>query len=246
MPTNSSNINKTDGSCLTAVPKIFNIIFLVDNSENMEKEGNLYMVNQTFRLMIPKFQEFQEVCGLVIMISIMAFNENPKWLVTPTEINHYIHSDIQAGQGEPYFSHAFEELDQKLSRNQFMNHQEKMARSYIMLITGDRPSLEDDYEVQIKKLKKNNWFHAALKYAALIGKDTIHDSATRQAVSSFVDGNDECIINITETLDVISDLIMQICKRWIYPFEYTVGADAFSLSEENPWDIILSEKTMWW
>lgn len=188
--------------------KTLHMIFVVDNSGSMRNENRMEAVNQAFCLMIPKLQELQTSVSsdFTIMISIMAFNEDPEWITTPTEIGYYIHSDIPASQYVTYFSRAFQELNHKLSRSQFMNQKGKMAQPYIMLMTDGAPSAEDNYEPQITKLKENGWFEGAQKYAVLIGEDTIHDPVARQAVSSFVDGNEESIINAADATDIVKNV----------------------------------------
>lgn len=188
--------------------KTLHMIFIVDNSGSMRNENRMDAVNQAFRLMIPKLQELQTSVrsNFTIMISIMSFNEDPEWVTTPTEIGYYIYSDIPASQYVTYFSRAFEELDHKLSRSQFMNQSGKMAQPYIMLMTDGAPSAEDNYEPQLTKLKENGWFSVAQKYAVLIGEDTIHDPAAHQAVSSFVDGNEESIINAAGAVDIVKNV----------------------------------------
>lgn len=188
--------------------KNLHMIFVVDNSGSMRNENRMDAVNQAFRLMIPKLQALQTSVNsdFTILISIMAFNEDPEWVTTPTEISYYVHNDIPASQYVTYFSRAFGELNAKLSRSQFMNQRGKMAQPYIMLMTDGAPTDGDDYEPRIAELKQNGWFVGAQRYAVLIGQDTIHDPAARQAVSSFVDGNEESIINAADAAAIVENV----------------------------------------
>lgn len=186
--------------------KTLHMIFVVDNSGSMRNENRMDAVNTAFRQMIPELQRIQSEVqdNFTIMISIMAFNEDPEWITTPTEISYYVHNEIPASQYVTYFSRAFDELNMKLSRSQFINQRGKIAAPYIMLLTDGAPTEGDDYETTLNSLKSNGWFAASQRYAVLIGEDTINDPNARQAVSSFVNDNGESIINAADAAMIVS------------------------------------------
>lgn len=180
--------------------KNLHMIFVVDNSGSMRGEGRMDAVNEAFRRMIPALQKMQDSVqdAFKIYISIMAFNEDPEWVTAPAEIAYYVHSPIAASQYVTYYSCAFQELNRKLSRSEFLGQGGKMAAPYIMLLTDGAPTEGDNYESALEELKHNAWFKLAQRYAVLIGKDTINDPNARRAVKSFVDGNEEGIIDAAD------------------------------------------------
>ncbi len=202
--------------------KSLHMIFLVDNSGSMRGGGRMDAVNEAFQRMIPALQKMQEQVqdAFTIYLSILAFNEDPEWVTTPAEIAYYVHSPIAASQYVTYYSRAFQELNQKLSRSEFLGQGGKMAAPYIMLLTDGAPTEGDDYETALEELKHNAWFKLAQRYAVLIGADTINDPNARRAVSSFVDGNEEGILDaadaeaIAQSVSAKTIIIMdQMTKR---------------------------------
>lgn len=187
-----------------ATQKTLHMIFVVDNSGSMRKDNRIGAVNDAFRTMIPELQKIQaNVKGSFdILISIMAFNEDPEWVTQAESIEYYVQKEVPISEWVTYYSRAFDELNTKLSRSQFLNQRGKMAAPYIMLMTDGAPTEGDDYEAAIDRLNKNGWFAGAQKYAVLIGDDTVNDPNARRAVSSFVGNQEEGIIDAADANEI--------------------------------------------
>ena len=119
----------------TGTQKNLHMIFVIDDSGSMQNAHRMDAVNAALQKMVPELQKIQQkVQGdFTIYLSIMTFDEDPQWVVEPTEIAYYVHSPIEASKYVTYYSRAFEELNRKLSRSAFMNQSGKMAAPYIML-----------------------------------------------------------------------------------------------------------------
>lgn len=204
--------------------KTLHMIFVVDTSGSMRADNRMNAVNEAFQKMIPELVKIQMDVGesFKIYISIMSFNEDPEWITEPTEIEYFVYSPIEASRYVTYFSRAFEELNKKLSRSEFMNQSGKMAAPYIMFLTDGAPTKDDDYEPALAELKNNGWFDAAQRYAVLIGDEAIRDPEARRAVSSFVNDNEEGIIDAKDAEEIIKEvsaktlhIMGQMTKRYI-------------------------------
>ena len=192
----------------TGTQKNLHMIFVIDDSGSMQNAHRMDAVNAALQKMVPELQKIQQkVQGdFTIYLSIMTFDEDPQWVVEPTEIAYYVHSPIEASKYVTYYSRAFEELNRKLSRSAFMNQSGKMAAPYIMLLTDGAPTPGDDYGSALQKLEENGWFHAAQRYAVLIGEDAINDPDARNAVSSFVRSSEEGIIDAADAEAIVENV----------------------------------------
>ena len=188
--------------------KTLHMIFVVDTSGSMREDNRMNAVNEAFQRMIPELVKIQEDVrdSFKIYISIMSFNEDPEWIAEPTEIEYFVYSQIEASRYVTYFSRAFEELNKKLSRREFLNQPGKMATPYIMFLTDGAPTEDDNYEPVLTELESNGWFKAAQRYAVLIGDKAINDPEARRAVSSFVSGNEEGIIDAKDAEEIVREV----------------------------------------
>lgn len=177
--------------------KILNIIFIVDTSGSMKYEGRIQAVNEAFTKMIPALRQIQLDCEGVfeMRIWIMTFNASAEWIVEPTPIMEFNFEEIECSDWVTYYSSAFEELDEKMSRSQFLPEKGAIAQSYIMFMTDGEPTEDDNYQDALEELKNNFWFEHSQRYAVLIGKDAVNSSSARAAVEQFVVNPKEGIID---------------------------------------------------
>lgn len=193
-----------------ATTKDLHLIFIADNSGSMRmKAGNgqsrMDAVNAAFRDMVANLQTLQAdvKSSFTMYISIMVFNEDPTWHTYKQEIAGYVFNDIPASPYVTYYSRAYEELNKQLSQSALLAHTGKIAKPYIMLMTDGAPSEGDDYETPLNELKTvNGWFEVALRYAVLIGEDTVNDPAARAAVAGFVRDPREGIIDAVDAAEI--------------------------------------------
>ena len=197
------------GSLITqGTGKLLNIIFIVDVSGSMNSEGRIDAVNEAFTQMIPALRQIQMDCmsEFELKISIMTFDQEARWIVNPTPIMEYNHNDIACSQWVTFFSNAFRKLGEKLTRKEFMAHTGKIAEPYIMFMTDGEPTPDDKYEAELDALLENGWFVNSQRFAVLIGKDAIHSSSARSAVSRFVSNPAEGIINAADATTIAAEV----------------------------------------
>jgi uncharacterized protein YegL len=210
MPSNIEELLK--GSALTgtisdmpgrAALKSLLMIFIVDNSGSM-RGARIDKVNDAFRTMIPALQKVQmEVNNAFeLSIAVMTFGSNARWIVTPTRIIDYHHTDIEADGGGTEYGTMLKTLEEKLSHDAFMAYSGKIAAPYIMLMTDGKPN-DHHYEDVIDGLKKNLWYSHSQRYAVLIGHQAIYDSDARAAVEAFVSDPSEGIVTAEDAQTIV-------------------------------------------
>lgn len=188
--------------------KILNVFFVVDISGSMRNEGRIQAVNEAFTQMVPALRQVQLDCmsEFELRIAIMTFDQNARWIVAPTPVLEYTHEEIACSQWVTYFSEAFRTLGEKLTKNAYMAHTGKIAKPYIMLLTDGEPTEEDNYQPELDRLLENGWFREALRFAVLIGKDTINSPRARAAVARFVVDPEEGIINAADAAAIAAEV----------------------------------------
>lgn len=199
------------------------MIFVVDHSGSMTGE-RIKAVNQAFERMIPELQQVQSSANdtFRLEIAVMVFGSVAEWIVPPTPIGEYIHTEIKADGGGTSYGNAFRKLEEKLSRKEYFPSEGKIAKPYIMFMTDGKP-LDSDYEAMIQKLENNLWYTQAQRYAVLMGKEAIQDPDARAAVSAFVQNNSESIITaknaeeITKTVSATTILAVNEMTHLVPP-----------------------------
>ena len=188
--------------------KLLNIIFIVDISGSMRGDHRIDAVNEAFTQMIPALRQIQMDCmsEFELKISIMTFDQHARWIVNPTPIMEYNHSDITCSGWVTYFSNAFRTLGEKLTRKEFMAHTGKIAQPYIMFMTDGEPTSDDNYGPELDALLDNGWFTNSQRFAVLIGKDAINSFDARSAVSRFVSNPEEGIINAADAATIAAEV----------------------------------------
>ena len=219
-----------------ASQKIMNMLFIVDTSGSM-KRRRIQEVNKAFHTMIPKLQEVQRDVNaeFELRIAIMSFNQVAQWIVPPTPILEYNHSDIQCSDFVTFYSEAFKALSSKLTRNEFMSHQGKIAAPYIMFMTDGKPTPDDPYKEALEELKQNGWFLHSQRFAVLIGDDVINDYDARKAVSNFVNDEREGIVSVSDAEQIAGEVEAKTMRTVIDMTQHPVG-DVRMESENNTQD----------
>lgn len=184
--------------------KVLHMIFIVDISGSMAGDC-IDNVNDAFHQMVPELQEIQRKVGdaFELYISILKFGSDASWAVTPTPILNYVHNDIDAEATGTDFKNAFEALKSKLTRNEFMEHQGKIAEPYIMFMTDGYPN-SNDYQSVLDELSENLWYTKSQRYAVLIGEDAISSASARNAVKQFASDEKEGIVTAKDAIDIVS------------------------------------------
>ncbi len=164
------------------------LFFMVDTSGSMEgsKIGTL---NAAIEDVIPEIRGIsQENADAQIKIAVLEFSEGAKWLTpAPIEVSGYSWNYLSA-DGVTDFGAACKALNEKLSRDAFMNDVAGSFAPAIFLLSDGEPT--DDYKKSLEELKNNNWFKAAIKAAVAIG-----DDANKDVLKEFT-GNSESVLTV--------------------------------------------------
>lgn len=143
------------------------IFFLIDTSSSMSGT-KLGTVNGTMEELIP------DLIGIggseaEISIAVLQYATDVKWITEkgPISVNQFEKWTRLSAEGVTSMGAAFEELNKKLSRSAFMSKPSLSYAPVIFLMTDGEPN--DDWKSGLDSLKRNKWFHYALKIAVGIG-----------------------------------------------------------------------------
>lgn len=214
--------------------KVLNMFFVVDVSGSMRYDGRMDAVNMAFDQMIPALRNVQESSSdFELRIAIMTFDEDARWIVPPTPIMEYVHSEIQCSPWVTFFSNAFKTMNEKLRRSEYMAHGGKLARPYIMFMTDGEPTKEDNYGPALAELNANGWFSAAQRFAVLIGPEAVNSQAAKDTVAQFVSNPKEGIITALDAISIVNEV--QACTmRTIQIATQHMMPDAFGGNPNGP------------
>ncbi|MCD8020934.1 MAG: VWA domain-containing protein [Clostridiales bacterium] len=192
------------------------IFFLVDTSKSMEGT-KLESLNKVMGDILPELIGVGEA-GTDVKIAIMAFSSGFEWITPePVLIEEYQRwENLQAG-GVTDLGEACEELSRKLSRKSFLPSPSLSYAPVIFLITDGYPT--DNYKKGFDMLKKNRWFHYALKIALAIGSNVDMD-----VLHEFTD--DEELVLQAVGADMLKKLVREIAVT-----SSKIGSTSMTLTE---------------
>lgn len=164
------------------------LFFVVDTSGSMDgaKIGTL---NQAIEDVIPEIRDISSNnADAEIKIAVLEFSNGAKWITNaPVSASEFEWQYLNA-VGLTDFGAACSQLDEKLSRNSFMNDITGSFAPAIFLLSDGAPT--DNYKEKLEKLKNNNWFKKAIKVAVAIGED-----ANKNILSEFTN-NMEAVLSV--------------------------------------------------
>jgi uncharacterized protein YegL len=162
------------------------LFFLVDTSGSMSG-SKIGSVNTTIHEILPELKDISaENADAQIKIAALEFSSGAKWLYDkPIEAENFRWNDLHAG-GVTDFGEACKMLNQKLSRNEFMQDVVGSFAPVIIILSDGEPT--DNYKKELDALKINNWFRSAIKIAIAVGED-----ANQEILKEFT-GNMECVV----------------------------------------------------
>ena len=162
------------------------LFFLIDTSSSMigSKIGT---VNQALEEVIPEIKKIsRENADAEIKIAALTFSSGAEWLSpAPEEAESFYWNYVDAN-GMTDLGEALSMLNEKLSRNAFMQSVSGSFAPAIFLMSDGAPT--DDYKRSLNELKQNRWFQKAIKVAVAIG-----DDADQGVLAEFT-GNTEAVI----------------------------------------------------
>ena len=143
------------------------IFFLIDTSGSMKgkKMGEL---NTVMEELIPEIRRVGEA-DTEVKVAVLTFSTEVRWMYsTPIAIEDFEWARLRAS-GVTSMGAAFKELNQRMSRNSFLNSPSLSFAPVIFLMTDGYPS--DDYKEGLRELQANSWYKFGLKAALGIGQE---------------------------------------------------------------------------
>lgn len=164
------------------------LFFIVDTSGSMSG-SKIGAVNTAIEEVLPELVDIsKENADAQIKIAAMDFSTGCRWITpSPIEAENFTWNYLDAS-GVTDLGEACVKLNEKLSRNEFMNDVVGSFAPAIFLLSDGAPT--DDYTKGLSKLKENNWFKKAIKVAVAIG-----DDADVSVLEEFT-GNSESVLTV--------------------------------------------------
>ncbi len=177
------------------------LFFMVDASGSMYG-SKIGAVNDAIRNVMPMIQDISDQNpDAEIKVAVLKFSTGCEWVYsTPKSANDFEWVDIEA-DGVTDLGDACKELNNKLSRKEFLQSQGGYYAPAIILMSDGGPT--DDYRSGIATLKMNKWYEHAIRASIAIGAD-----ADTEVLSEFT-GNKELVfeVNRIEALKKIIRLL---------------------------------------
>ena len=173
------------------------LFFVVDTSGSMNG-AKIGTVNSAIEEIVPELKDIsEENADAMIKVATLTFSSGAKWINEPISAETFRWNYLNA-QGVTDLGKAFDELNDKLSRNAYMGDISGSFAPVIFLMSDGEPT--DNYMDSLEVLRENNWFKKAIKVAVAIGKD-----ANKRVLSEFT-GNPEAVITVHSP---------EALKKWI-------------------------------
>ena len=173
--------------------RVMTLFYLVDTSGSMAG-SRIGTVNAAMEECIPLLKEVAQANDdAEIRVAILQFSNGASWITPqsgPVGLEDIIWNDLQAG-GLTEFGAALNELDRKLSRNEYLKSQTGAYAPVILLLSDGGPT--DNWEPALNQIKNNNWFKHAIKIAI-----DIESEYDRYVLEKFT-GNSEAILDAKDT-----------------------------------------------
>lgn len=197
------------------VKRQLNLFFIVDTSGSMIGT-KITAVNTAVREVLPELQGAGGA-DVDLKVACLKFSTGTEWMYpTPISAETFTWQELQA-DGVTDLGEAFNELNKKLSRHEFLNAPSASVAPVLFLMSDGEPT--DDYSSSLKKLQGNNWFKNAIKVAVAIG-----DDANIDVLKEFT-GNIEAVITVHNP---------EALKKWIRKVSITsskIGSQSQPMTE---------------
>lgn len=161
------------------------LFFIVDTSGSMDGE-KIAAVNTAIREVLPEVADISsENADAQIKVACLQFANDVQWLFKPTDVEGLTWTDLSAN-GMTAMGAAFNELNSKLSRKEFLDSPTGNFAPVLFLMSDGQPT--DEYRKALDSLRENRWFKVAIRVAIAIG-----DDADMQVLTEFT-GNPELVL----------------------------------------------------
>lgn len=155
------------GDIITTLRKRSMVVFFVVDISGSMRGARIGAVNDAIRNVLPELKKKEKGnTAAEIKIAILEFSTNARWKTPePQSLSNFNYEDITEVYGCTNFGTAFHELNEKLSKNEFLNSSAGAYTPLIILLTDGKPSDIMMYHEELELLKRNKWF----KYATRAG-----------------------------------------------------------------------------
>ena len=152
--------------------KRLTIFFLIDVSGSMNDDHKIDSVNEAMRTMMP---EIKAAGGddIDVYVAVLSFNRTARWVTNgPVRVDELTAWKDLRGTDVTYIGRAFDELNAKMSKKQFLSSPSISYAPVVFLMTdgifmGD--PTHGKWASDFDRLKKNKWFQCATKFAIGFG-----------------------------------------------------------------------------
>ena len=171
--------------------KLLPIIYVLDTSGSMEG-SRIAAVNAAMNETMEVLKDVSSKNPTAqLKIAVLQFSSGPQWVTDELVfMEDFYWNDLKAG-GLTDFGSALNELNNKLSREQFLISKPGFKAPVIIFMSDGEPT--DDYESALNKIKSNNnFFKVSTKIVAAVGND-----ANVQVLQE-ITGNKEAVIKVND------------------------------------------------
>lgn len=181
--------------------KLLPIIYVLDTSGSMIGD-RISAVNEAMKDTAEVLKKVSaNNADAQIMIGVLTFSSEAKW-ITPhglIYLEDFYWEDLRAG-GMTYYGLALEQLNLKLSRNEFLNSKIGFKLPVIIFMSDGGPN-DKEWKQELENInQENRWFREATKIALAVGDEA------RKDVLAAVTGSSEAVFPVTD-LESLEKLI---------------------------------------
>lgn len=186
--------------------KLLPIIYVIDTSGSMAGD-RIAAVNEAMRDTVGVLKDVSaKNPSAELKIGILKYATSAEWITKNglVYIEDYYWNDLGAA-GLTDLGAALAELNNKLSRNEFLSSDVGFKAPVIIFMSDGKPT--DDWETALNKtMMSNKWFKIATKIALAVGD--MADTGVLARIAGRPDGtpNPEAVISVTD-LDALRELI---------------------------------------
>ena len=170
------------------------LFFLIDASGSMSGD-KMGTVNNTMEGVVRELEDISnDNADAELKVAVMKFSSGSEWITNePVPAKDFSWNYLDA-RGLTDLGDACSQLNEKLSRNAFMNEAAGSFAPAVFLMSDGEPT--DNYQKGLELLKQNNWFKKAIKVSIAIGND-----ANETVLGEFA-GNPEAVIRVNNASEL--------------------------------------------
>lgn len=174
------------------------MFFLIDTSGSMGG-AKIGAINSAMEEIIPELRILASTnADAQVKIAVLKFSTDSEWITeTPIDCEDFEWNELDTG-GLTALGSAYKKLNEKLSKNSFMQEATGSFAPGIILMSDGGPTDTDEYPKALAILKENAWFKKSIKVALAIG-----DDANKDVLKEFT-GTEEAVVTAHSAAALIS------------------------------------------